>query len=180
MRHRNLGLAIFICLAMLTTPCFGTEIKYSHKIDVEKMSFHWEVAGTVLHVKLTAKTTGWVGIGFNPSEAMQDANFILGYVKNGEAKVTDDYGTSYTKHQQDSKLGGQKNISNVVGKEENGMTEIRFTIPLNSGDAKDKALSIDTETVVLLAYGAGRDSFKARHKFRTTLKVNLKTGAFSK
>jgi hypothetical protein len=180
MGHRNLGLAIFICLAILTTPCFGTEIKYSHKIDVEKMSFHWEVEGTVLHVKLIAKTTGWVGIGFNPSEAMQDANFILGYVKNGEAKATDDYGNSYTKHQKDSKLGGQKNVSNVGGKEENGMTEIRFTIPLNSGDTKDKPLSIDTETIVLLAYGAGRDSFKARHKFRTALKVNLKTGAFSK
>jgi hypothetical protein len=180
MRHRNVGLAFFICFAILTTPCFGKEMKYSHKIDVKKISFHWEVEGTFLHVKLVAKTTGWVGIGFNPSEAMKDANFILGYVKNGKAKITDDYGTSYTKHQKDSKLGGQINVSNLAGKEENGTTEIRFTIPLNSGDPQDKPMSIDTETIVLLAYGAGRDSFKARHKFRTMLKINLNTGASSK
>ncbi len=180
MRHRNLGLAFFICLAILATPCFGKEIKYSHKIDVEKISFQWEIDGTVLHVKLVAKTTGWVGIGFNPSEAMKDANFILGYVKNGKAKATDEYGSSQVKHQKDSKLGGEYSVSNLAGKEENGTTEISFTIPLNSGDTKDKPLSIDTETIVLLAYGAGRDSFKARHKFRAALKVNLKTGAFSK
>ena len=179
MRHRNLGFVFFICFAILTTPCFGKEIKYSHKIDVEKISFHWEVDGTVLHIKLVAKTTGWVGIGFNPSEAMKDANFILGYVKNGKAKATDEYGSSRKKHQKDSKRGGQYNVSNLAGKEVDGVTEISFTIPLNSGDTKDKPLSTDTETIVLLAYGAGRDSFRARHKFRTALKVNLKTGAFS-
>jgi hypothetical protein len=180
MRHRNLGLAFFIFFVALATPCFGKEIKYSHKIDVEKISFHWEVDGTVLHVKLVAKTTGWVGIGFNPTESMKDANLILGYVKNGKAKTTDEYGISINKHQADSKIGGQKNVSNVAGKEENGTTEIRFTIALNSGDTKDKPLSIDTKTIVLLAYGAGRDSFKAKHKFRIALKVNLKTGEFSK
>jgi len=180
MRQRNLGLVFFICFAILTTPCFGKEIKYSHKIDVKKISFHWEVDGTVLHVKLIAKTTGWVGIGFNPTEEMKDANFILGYVKNGKAKATDEYGISNNKHKTDHKIGGQNNVSNLAGKEENGVTEISFTIPLNSGDTKDRPLSIDTETIVLLAYGAGRDSFKSKHKFRTALKVNLKTGAFSK
>jgi hypothetical protein len=32
---------------------------------------------------------------------------------------------------------------------------------------------------VLLAYGAGRDSFKTKHQFKTALKVNLSTGEFS-
>ena len=35
------------------------------------------------------------------------------------------------------------------------------------------------ETVVLLAYGPDRDSFKVKHKFRTAMKVNLATGASS-
>ena len=171
----------FLIIALiLSMPFTLMAMEYTHKVDVDNMTFQWKVDGDNLHVGLKAKTTSWVGIGFNPSDGMKDANFILGYVKNGKLKITDHYGTTKRQHNKDSKSGGQNNITNASGKEAAGFTEISFTIPLNSGDANDVVIMPDKENVVLLAYGPGRDSFKTRHAFKTALNINLATGKFEK
>jgi hypothetical protein len=56
---------------------------YDHEIRVPKMVFPWRVDGTILQVKLSAPTTGWIGIGSNPSIQMRDAKFIVG-LKTGK------------------------------------------------------------------------------------------------
>ncbi len=170
---------VVCCAIFLLNPCISGEAKYQHKIDVENMSFQWTVKEGNLDIKLTAKTTGWVGIGFNPSKGMKDADFIIGYVKNGTAKARDDFGVSERKHSSDKKSGGVSNITNLTGSETNGTTEIAFTIPLNSGDSKDTVIKPEGETTVLLSYGAGRDSFLSKHQFKKTLNVNLTTANIS-
>jgi len=169
---------ILLGISIYATPGFSDEAQYTHKIALKGISFHWKAVDNLLHVKLIAETTGWVGIGFNPTKNMLNANFIIGYVKNGEPKVADHFGISERQHKSDPKLGGKKDVTDISGKEEKGITEIKFAIPLDSGDANDRPLSLNSDTIVLLAYGAGRDSFRSRHKFRTTLRVNLKTGAY--
>ena len=42
---------------------------YDHNVTVKEMAFLWKVDGESLKVKLTAKTTGWLGVGFNPEPA---------------------------------------------------------------------------------------------------------------
>jgi hypothetical protein len=163
-----------------SSPLIALDIQYTNKIDVKEMSFQWKIDGDRIHIKLVAKTTGWVGIGFNPSKFMKDANFILGYVKDGKPALTDHFGTGERKHEGDKKLGGKSNISNIFGKEENGETEIGFTFPLNSKDPNDREIEVDQDTMILLAYGAGRDSFRSLHKFRTKLTVNLTSGKYKK
>ena len=153
---------------------------YDHEIAVEKMEFAWKLAGDAIHIRLSAKTDGWVGIGLNPTTRMKDANFIIGYVKKGKVTVTDHYGSTARQHQKDTKAGGKRHVDNISGKEENGLTEISFTIPLNSGDTKDRPIWTNKDNAILLAYGAGRDSFRTKHVFRTVLKVNLQTGEFTK
>ena len=170
-----LWIAILLCV-----PLSALAMDYTHKVDVDGMTFQWKVDGDNLHVSLKAKTTSWVGIGFNPTEGMKDANFILGYVKGGKVKIADHHGTTARQHAEDSKSGGENNVTNAAGKEAGGFTEISFTIPLNSGDANDAAIMPDKENVVLLAYGPGRDSFKTRHAFKTALKIDFATGKFSK
>lgn len=176
---RNIGKGIIGIVAitsffMMTMGSFAAD--YSHKITEKNMDFEWTVNGENLDVRISAKTEGWVGIGFNPSHDMRDANIIMGYVKNGEVKVSDEFGTSDTSHDKDTKLGGAENVTNISGKEEKGMTHIAFTIPLSSGDQKDRPIIVDGETVVIMAYGAGRDSFNTKHATRTMFKVNLSTG----
>jgi hypothetical protein len=151
--------------------------EYDHEVQDKNISFAWKVEGDKLAVKMSAETEGWVGIGFNPVKGMQGANFILGYVKNGKAKIDDDYGVDENSHKSDTKLDGTSDVTLVGGTEEGGVTTIEFTIPLDSADKNDTKIDVNGDTIVLLAYGAGRDSFLAKHKYRTALKVNLSSGA---
>lgn len=174
------AMAVTITFLLLGSMIQVSAIDYAHELTDKNMSFSWSVDGDNLVVKLSAKTEGWVGVGFNPSKAMKDANFILGYVKKGEAKILDEFGDSDKTHKSDKKLGGTSDVTLVGGTEEGGMTTIEFTLPLKSADKHDGALDVAGETTVLLAYGAGRDSFKAKHKYRSTFKVNLSTGVSNK
>jgi hypothetical protein len=173
-------IALAILTVMLTAGLGLAENEYSHKITAGNMQFEWKLVGDTIQIRLSAKTDGWLGIGFNPTTRMKDANFIIGYVKSGKVKVTDHYGSTERQHQKDSKGGGARHVENVSGKEENGITEISFAIPLNSSDPKDRPIWDNRENTILLAYGSGRDSFRTKHAFRTVLKVNLQTGEFKK
>ena len=150
---------------------------YDHEASAGDMTLSWKVDGDTLHAKMSGKTEGWIGVGFNPSKKMQDANFIIGYVKDGKAEIADHFGTRATAHDADSKKGGSDDLTLVSGTEEGGVTTIEFTIPMNSGDKMDGALVADGDTILLLAYGPDRDSLKPRHKYKKTMTVNLSTGA---
>jgi len=154
--------------------------EYQHSIDLNKMTFSWSIQGEQLHVKLTAGTKGWVGIGFNPSQQMKDADYILGYVKNGKVSVTDAFGVRVKEHIDDTAMQGVNNVANVSGSESGGVTTIEFSIPLHSGDKADSRLKTNATVTVLLAFGRGRDDFQDRHRYRTSLQVNLSTGQYTK
>jgi len=174
--NRFLLAAILVIVA--ANPCLAEDIAYQHKISVEQIIFEWALNADSIQVRLSAKTDGWVGIGFNPVQEMKGANFILGFVKDGKADIKDEFGTGMMSHAEDSKLGGKDNITIASGKEENGLTEIAFTIPLNSGDQYDTVIKPAEETTVLLAYDVGMKSFLIKHQYRTALKVNLSTGSY--
>lgn len=181
MKVRNLQqMFIGIGLMLCATVSIAGATEYKHEMTDKKMSFAWTVDGDNLAVKLTAETDGWVGIGFNPTEKMAGANFILGYVKEGEAKIVDEFGTEETKHKSDKKLEGAADAVLVGGTEVDGVTTIEFTMPLDSGDKNDTKIDVKGDTTVLLGYGAGRDSFRSKHKYRSTFIVNLTTGASEK
>jgi len=150
---------------------------YSRGLAVKDIRFLWKLGQDSIDIKLLAKTKGWVGIGFNPEtpENMKGANFIIGYVKGGKAEVFDHYGITKNKHKDDETIEGRTDFSRLSGSEENGQTEIAFTIPLDSGDPKDRPLSRDGDNIVLLAYGRS-DSIVLKHRFRAILRVNLSTG----
>ncbi len=177
MRQMNSILPVLLSLALFFTLAGSAySADYQHSIDVDKMKFSWSIDGDKLAASVSGPTTSWVAVGFNPTKAMKDANIIIGYVKKGEVTIKDEFGTSGSQHKSDKKIGGESNVTVVGGSEENGVTTIEFAIPLNSGDAKDNSIVPDGDTVLIFAYGEGRDSFRAKHQFRTTLTVNLSTG----
>ncbi len=67
----------------------GLASEYDHKLDTDKMDVFWRIDGDKIHVKLAAKTSGWVAIGFDPEKAMQGANIIIGAVKKGKVRIED-------------------------------------------------------------------------------------------
>lgn len=163
-------------LMMLGSGAQVVAATYDHELTEKDMTFAWKVDGENLAVKISAKTEGWVGIGFNPSKAMKDSNIIIGYVKKGEVKILDEFGDKENAHSPDKKLGGTEDVTVVGGTEENGVTTLEFVIPLKTEDKHDTTIDPGGDTTVLLAYGGGRDSFRAKHRYRGTIVVNLTTG----
>lgn len=178
MEKKGISIISVAVLLIVLLSSVGVSAEFDHEIRIEKMGFRWKVDGENLVVELSARTKGWVAIGFNPSDEMKDANIVIAYVKRGEARIRDDFGVSENSHVQDTRKGGRDNVTVISGKEENGMTTVAFSIPLDSGDSRDQPIVTDGETVVLLAYNRSRDSFRPRHSFRTRLKVNLNTGKY--
>lgn len=167
--------AFFLCSLLTLATVHAND--YQHSLTAGKMTFDWSLEGETLAVKIAAPTTGWVGIGFNPSNQMKDANFIVGYVKNGKVSVFDEYGVAAARHAQDTKRGGADNVTVVGGTEQGKQTVLEFTIPLNSGDEFDGTIDPNGDTVVLLAYGPDRDSTRMKHSAHETLTVNLSNGS---
>ncbi len=138
------------------------------------ITLRWRIEGTKLKVTLKAPTDGWVAVGFNPTSKMEDANIIIGFVKDGNIFIRDDWGTGPVSHEADIDLGGQDNITDKSGEESDGSTEISFTIPLDSGDRKDQPLVPGQKYKVLLGHGrAGADNFTSFHKRVTMAEITL-------
>ncbi len=167
--------AALLASAVLTSGCNGDEDETppvgpgnGGSITIDRITFTWKPEGGNLNATVKAPTTGWVAVGFDPATVMMDANLIIGYVKDEQVFIRDDYGNSLFGHAADVTGGGQDNVTNKRGTEEGGATEISFTIPLDSGDERDRKLVAGETYKVLFAYGPDNaDNFKTRHKVRT-------------
>ena len=142
------------------------------EITSSDIRFQWKVDGSNLQVVVRAPTQGWVGVGFDPTNLMKDANFIIGYVADGQASFSDQFGTQLTAHASDESLGGQVNVGAPSGTEADGATELSFTIPLDSGDQYDRVLAAGQSYDVLLAYGPN-DDFEMIHQVRVEVQMQL-------
>jgi hypothetical protein len=136
--------------------------------------FAWQVGGDALSVRISAPTTGWVAVGFEPSRAMRDADMRLGFIADGTATMEDHFGTSAVTHEADTALGGSNDLSNVSGTEDDERTTLSFTMPLETGDEYDAALDPGSEVVLIYAYGAdGEDNYSRKHVARGGFRIQL-------
>jgi len=153
-------------------------VEYDRVIRLKDMSLEWRLDGDRIHVRVTAWTAGWVAVGFNPADRMEDANIIIGYVMNGRTEIQDHFGVRPQQHLSDAANGGRNDLTASGGSEAHGRTSLWFTLPLESGDANDGRIDPQKPTKVILAYGPDRDNVSSRHVFRTTLHVNLSDGSY--
>jgi hypothetical protein len=155
-------LVAVVCLlaAVITAEAFEQKLNAAGFQEVRAangMVLQWKVEDDRLHVIVSGRTEGWVAVGFNPSDKMKDANFILGYVSGDEVVLEDHYGTRKGRHAEDTELEGSEDLVVIGGFERNGITQVEFTIPLDSGDESDRALVAGERYPVLLAYGKADD-----------------------
>jgi hypothetical protein len=173
---KNYFIISILTLMFLALPLSLSAMEYQHKLEVKNMEFSWTIEKDQIHVMLKAKTSGWVSIGFDPEKTMLGANIIIGMVKDGKFTIEDHYGVRKRGHKSDKDLDGNSDVLNPSGFEENGVTTISFTFPLNTDDKYDKPINPEGTSLVMLAYGAGKDSFKTRHPYRTIYEINYSTG----
>jgi hypothetical protein len=166
-----------ICFGMLViVGCGGDDGNgtddYNTK-TVNNITLQWktDTLGNLL-AKVSTATVGWIAVGFDPSVGMQDANIIIGYVANDTVYIRDDFGTGIHAHAPDTALGGTDDVGDRAGTETGGSTEISFTIPLDSGDPRDRILEIGQSYQVILAWGMD-DAFDLPHTVRVTTSIDI-------
>jgi hypothetical protein len=143
-------------------------------ISVDSIDLYWQPDSNDLIVKINAPTTGWIAVGFGPTMGMQDANIIIGYVRADTLFIRDDYGSSPGSHEADTNAGGTSDVTADSSVEQSGRTAIKFRIPLNSGDIRDRVLVRGTSCSIILAYGEDNaDAFDLYHKYRVVTAIQL-------
>jgi hypothetical protein len=143
-----------------------------NRAEVKDMVFEWRVEKDSLRVRVTAPTTGWIAVGFEPGAYMKGADLIVARVVDGKAEARDDYADGMFSHAPDEKLGGTDDVTVVTGTEEGNKTIVELTIPLDSGDKYDKVLHPGKKTAVMLAYGS-TDRFNEQHKKKYLTDIRL-------
>lgn len=172
-------LLLTLLVALLTIACTTTTGNDDPSGDwqsetVDGITLRWRTVEGLLKVELTAPTTGWLAVGFDPATGMLRANIIIGYVQAGIPWLRDDYGDTADSHRADIDAGGSNDILSTNGIEENGSTIIYFTIPLDSGDDRDRLLEAGESYPVILIYGEDdADDFSSVHRFTAQTTINI-------
>ena len=163
---------VFVIFTVMMFSLIGQAGASPQELKVGSISFWWEAQDGNLYVKLSAPTTGWVAVGIEPTRIMKDADMYIGYVNGSEVVLEDQFADKLTMHHSDVSLGGKSNIISFSGKEENGVTTIEFTRPLNTGDSFDKVLVPGNEYNLIFAYGT-RDNLTSLHREKGKARVRL-------
>jgi outer membrane protein assembly factor BamB len=153
-----------------------SEGEYSKTLSLSGGNYivHWKNDGKNLYLALEGRTEGFVAIGFEPTQAMKDADMVMGWVSRGEATVLDLYSTGiYGPHPPDEELGGTNDILESGGAEFDGWTVIEFERKMDTADGFDKALR-PGQTVDIIWSMSSSDSLTIRHNLgRGTARLSL-------
>lgn len=132
--------------------------------QIRGFTLKWKFHQGLMEVVVSYATTGWVGVGFGNTGTMKGSNIVIGYVKDGKVVMQDDFGDSTNHHAPDTTLGGSDQLTNESGTEAGGVTELHFTMPLETGDKSDFALKPGGTYKVIMAHGPnGADDFTTYH-----------------
>jgi hypothetical protein len=124
----------------------------------------WSLDQEAAHFAIRARTAGWVALGIEPIQAMDQADMVFGWVSDdGTVNALDCFSTGlFGPHPQDEELGGTADLLGFAGSEQDGVTSFEFSRPLDSGDSYDKPLSSEGEVKIIWALG-NSDNNQAPH-----------------
>lgn len=109
------------------------------KASAAGVTFEWRIDGDVLEGTMSARTRGWVTIGFNRERTLDGTRLVMGYV-SGDRTVVEEHIADPPDHRSKVDLGGTSGVLSAKGREEGGITTIEFRLRLDTGDAFDVAL----------------------------------------
>lgn len=171
-------LIVLLLISIIFLPIF----KVSFSTDEYTLAFqsgdrfklYYKIVNLDVYFRMEGKTLGYVAVGFEPTQAMKDADMVIGYVVKGNVYAFDAYSTGlYGPHPEDTSLGGKIDIYDVKGEERDGYTIIEFRRPLDTKDKYDVVLKLDKEIKIIWAL-SNDDNFNAKHTDRGSGVIFLK------
>jgi hypothetical protein len=136
--------------------------EYTHRVALGggALILHWRIDEERVEIGIVARTTGWAAIGIEPTQSMQDADMIVGWVDDDDRVVVQDQFSTgrFGPHAPDESLGGTSDILDFGGSEKEGVTTLEFNRRLLTGDENDKPFPATGTLVVIWAIGTTDDT----------------------
>lgn len=148
------------------------EAEYQNHLRVEniRMDLYWTIKEDRIYVGLHALAKGWLAIGFDPEGPfMKGADIVIGYVKDGQIFLQDNYANGPTGHTADTELGSRDDILEKAGSQDEKGTTIEFSRLLDTGDQFDKPIREGKPLPVILAYSNAADFTSYHGKTRALM-----------
>ena len=141
----------------------------NHFVTDIDMEFFWEFSQeeNKLNIVLKSPGSGWLAIGFEPTNRMADANIVIAGFENENFLLEEHYGTGPTSHDEIDETYIEKSI----GERNNEINRIEFVIPL--GEDSRYELTKGEKHTIILSYHNSSDNFMQRHNQRTTIELEL-------
>eukprot|EP01105_Mastigella_eilhardi_P018833 TRINITY_DN4392_c0_g1_i2.p1 TRINITY_DN4392_c0_g1~~TRINITY_DN4392_c0_g1_i2.p1 ORF type:complete len:1205 (-),score=276.71 TRINITY_DN4392_c0_g1_i2:2925-6539(-) len=140
-----------------TTDCATDNVTGAWEDSHGRFALLWSVNGNLTDITftMTAKTLGWLSIGFNDKLLMDGSDEIVGWVSNGAITLIDTSSSGHSIPDLDTALGGTDDLYNVTGWENATHTQITFCRKLDTGDSHD--WQIKNEQIYLIWAWASAD-----------------------
>jgi len=143
----------------------SNEYQFSQSFSNDLFHLYWTVNDSTIYVGMVGQTAGWIAVGFDPTNAMLDADIIFGWVGSEGAVILYDtyslnaYGSN---HPQDVDIGGSDDILTFNGSEESSVTTIEFSRYLATTDEYDNSIPASGTVDIIWAVGDS-DDFTSKH-----------------
>jgi len=152
------------------------EYEHMESFSGGRFVLYWRFYEENVVFAMVARTEGMVSLGIDPEVRMKGADMMIGWVKDGETFLFDCYSTGETgPHPEDTDLGGTDDIIEYMGTENDGVTIIEFSRPLQSIDEFDKDIVADGSFYVIWAI-SNSDSLTSSHNYRGGATINEEDG----
>jgi hypothetical protein len=149
--------------------------EYAHTLHDETtgMDLSWSVVGDKIYFGLHSPGQGWLALGLAPDgPAMKGADIFIGYIKDGQAIMQDEFADTPYSHKPDTDAGGSSDIISFAGSQDESGTTLEFERLLVTGDAHDKPI-VQGKMFVILAYSDKADFTSYHGKHRNTVQVDF-------
>jgi DOMON domain len=170
------GLGALVLTALITVGAQGAAPKVDGKIDAKEyansfkhtesgVTINWQIVGDAITFGLESPSTGWTGLGFNPTgDKKQGADMYMFLFEDGKLVARDEVMTTSTgAPKQDTDQGGKNDILASAGTLGDKGMVIEWSRKLNTGDKTDQPILAGKTNKVLLALGDS-PSFTKAHK----------------
>ncbi len=159
--------------------CAGPGYNASQLLDsTNNVLLEWSACGAGIDFQLSANTTGWVELGWGVVP-LGGGDVVAGNVVAGIPTIQDMHFVGFFGWQHTHPtLDAQQDLSDAGGSESSGVTSIRFSRLLDTGDTVgDVALSVASGNLITLHWQIDDDLFPIFGAIGNDVSIDLSQGA---
>ncbi len=149
--------------------------EYTHHYYDKKINYnlYWRVIKDRIYFAIQSPDKGWVGLGLAPTgPVMKGADIYMGYVKNGETYINEEYAEIPYSHVPITQAGGKNSIISYKGKVSSSGTTIEFDRLIKSIGKHN--VPIENKPITLMFAYSNAKNFTTYHgPNNTEVKINL-------